>query len=239
MTSPEDLHVVQIEQLDERLGRQVVHDPASRNYEFERPRGFITPDSFRLNTYNPAPNPRQKIGNCTGCDQCIKCNTKGNRVRGVRLDMDTALKIYSRATQLDPWPGSYPPADTGSSGLAAAKAAKEYNLIDRYEWIFSGTDTIIAALQAGKAVGVGTYWENNMFDPDPETLLVEPGGGLAGGHQWPVIGWSKKFRAFEGLCWWGDDFGRLGMFRIKAEHLAALLAQDGDAHITYRRGANA
>ena len=151
MTDPE-LHVVTVEQQDPRLGRQVVHDRRSRNFAFrvaEAPRRDIT-----LRVYNPRPNPEQKIGLCTCVDACVKANTAGNRVRGVVLGMDTAERLYRRATDLDPWPGSYPPDDTGSSGLAAAQASKEAGLIDSYSWIFNGTDGILAALAAGHPVGV-------------------------------------------------------------------------------------
>jgi hypothetical protein len=154
--------------------------------------------------------------------------------------MAEALRIYSRATQLDPWPGSYPPEDTGSSGLAACKASKEFGHIDRYTWLFGGADQVLTVLRE-KPVGIGSVWRNPMFDPDPVTGLVDIGTDAddAGGHQWTVIGWDKKLDAFEGLCWWnGWGLGGIGMFRIRRRDLQTLLDLDGDAHITYRRGAN-
>jgi hypothetical protein len=74
-----------------------------------------------------------------------------------------------------------------------------------------------------------------MFDPDPKTLLVTPTGPKVGGHQWTITGWEPRYDAFEGLCWWGPDFGARGRFRIRFNDLAELLADDGDAHVTYRR----
>lgn len=237
MTMPDDLHVEQIEQQDDRLGRQVVHDPRSRGFEFPRTVDLPT-RSFRHRIYNPRPLPRQRIGACTGVDACVKCNTVGNRVTGVVLGMGYAERIYSRATQLDPWQGEYPPTDTGSSGLAACKASKEAGLVERYEWIFGGVDQVLTALRT-KPVGVGAWWHAEMFNPDPQTGLVELTGGRVGGHQWTVYGWDKHLDAFEGLCWWGADFGDEGSFRIRRRDLATLLADSGDAHVTHRVGRNA
>lgn len=234
-----DLIAVQVEQTDVRLGRQIVHDPESRNYQFARAFGPLEfPKSFRHLYYNPLPNPTQTIGNCTGCDAAVKANTRGNRIRNVRLGMEDATRIYSRATQIDPWQGSYPPEDTGSSGLAACKASREQGIIDRYEWIMTGARGVLAALEE-RPVGVGTYWDRNMFEYDPETLILKEGGGVAGGHQYTVVGWSKRFHAFDILCWWGP-WGRRGLARIGYKHLDELLLnRNGDAHVTYRRGANA
>jgi hypothetical protein len=218
---------------DPRLGRLVRHDPRSRAYPFtatEAPRRDI-----QLRGYGPHPVPNQTIGCCTGVDAAVKCNVVGNRVKGVILDMDDAVRIYTRATHLDDGPGAYPPDDTGSSGLAAAQASKEFGLITRYEWIFTGTAGIYAALTAGHPVGVGTRWDTRMFDPDPTTGLVEPGGDVAGGHQWTVTGYRRKLDAFVGQCWWGAwGLGDAGRFLIRRGDLEQLLADQGDAHITYR-----
>ena len=233
MTAPDELHVVTVEQNSIRLGRQVVHDPASRRYAFQA--GEAPRRDIQLRVYGPTPRPNQTIGCCTGVDQCVKANTAGNRVAGHVLRMVDAERIYSNATKLDPWPGEYPPADTGSSGLAACKAAQALGLVDRYEWLFGGTDDILAALAAGKPVGVGTWWLRSMWNVDPATGLIEVGGPRDGGHQWTVTGYSKRFDAFRGECWWGESFGIAGRFLIRRADLAQLLADDGDAHVSYRR----
>ncbi len=236
-TDPSELYVVRYDHQDRRLGRDVVHDPESRRYAADRSVDLPT-RSFRHRYYNPRPNPDQPVGCCTGCDACVKANTAGNRVRGVTLNMDDALRIYSRASQIDPWPGSYPPDDTGSSGLAACKASKEFGIIARYEWLFGGVDQLVTRLR-DKPVGVGAVWMWDMFNPDPVTGLVSLSGGDAGGHQWTAVGYNKKLDAVEGLCWWdGWGLNRSGLFRIRRRDLQTLLDLDGDAHITYRAGAN-
>lgn len=230
------LHVVRFENQPPQLGRQIVHDPLSRLYAFKATEPAEKRD-FTHRVYQPRPVPNQPVGCCTGVDLAVKCNTVGNRRKGVVLNMNDALKVYSRATQLDPWEGSWEPHDTGSSGLAAAKAAKEFGLIDSYQWIFDGAAGVLAALQT-KPVGVGAWWTYDMFDPDPVTGLVRPTGAKAGGHQWTVIGYRKKPDAFLGQCWWGRwGLGGTGRFLIRYDDLDALLHEYGDAHVVYRTAA--
>ncbi|MDT5014694.1 MAG: hypothetical protein QOD39_854, partial [Mycobacterium sp.] len=45
-----------------------------------------------------------------------------------------AVQLYSDATALDPYPGTYPPDDTGSSGLAICKVLKARRTIRAYRW---------------------------------------------------------------------------------------------------------
>ncbi len=235
-----DLHVITIPQNDARLGRQVVHDPQSRSFAFPL---AALPDlptkAIRHRIYGPKRIPSQRIGCCTGVDQTVKANAAGNRVLRQVLNMADAEHIYSEATKLDPWDGEWPPTDTGSSGLAACKAAKTIGYITRYEWLFAGARQILAAVaggagKPGRCVGVGTWWYDAMFRPDPKTLLVRPTGPRVGGHQWTITGWEPRYKALEGLCWWGPNFGDNGRFRITLDDLDQLLADDGDAHVTYR-----
>jgi hypothetical protein len=122
-----DLHVVMVDQQDPRLGRQVVHDPRSRAFPMAAP-DTSTWRSKTIRMYDPTPNPNQTIGDCTGCDKAMEGNAAGNRVSGRVLTMADAEQVYSLATELDPWDGSWPPTDTGSSSLAAAKAAQRLKL---------------------------------------------------------------------------------------------------------------
>jgi hypothetical protein len=236
-----DLHVVIIPQQDPRLGRHIVHDPRSRSFQYTTAHTTDLPKhDVRHRIFGPKITPTQQFGCCTGVDQAVKCDAAGNRRPGVVLGMDDAVKVYSLATQLDDTQDKqFPPDDTGTSGLAACKASQQLGLIDRYEWLFSGARQVLAAVVGGggtpgRPVGVGTYWLDDMFTPDPESLLVKPTGPVAGGHQWTVTGWSAHHQALEGLCWWGPDFGDHGRFRITLDDLDALLEDDGDAHVTYR-----
>lgn len=224
-----DLYVRRIPALDPRLGRHVVHD--------ERSRGFAlaaTVDTSKwvtklIRVYDPVPNPNQTIGDCTGCAKAMQMNAAGNRKKGVVLGLATADKVYSLATTLDPFDGSYPPDDTGSNGLSAAKAAQKLGLGGTYRWIFNGADGVVQAVMDGHVVNVGTRWDNNMFNQDAKHF-VHPGGGIAGGHEWTVRGYSVEMDALRGRCWWGT----FRDFWIKRTDLAELLADQGDAHVQAR-----
>jgi len=225
----DDVYAVQIEQKDRRLGRNIVHDPRSRMFALPMEVDRSAWKSKRIGVYDPKPNPNQSIGNCTGVAKCVAFNAIGNRKKGVVLNMNDAVKIYSLATTLDPFPGSYSPDDTGSSGLAAAQAAQRLGLGGTYRWIFNGADGVVQAVMEGHVVNVGTRWDYPMFSKDKDGI-IHPGGQQAGGHEWSVRGYDKERDLVLGRCWWGlfKDFW------IKRVDLQALLDDDGDALVQER-----
>ena len=229
MTAPDGIRVIQVDQLDPRLGRQIVHDPQSRRFAFPRTVELPT-RSFRHRLYQPSPIPRQRVGCCSCVDQLVKCNAQA---RSVLYDMDDAEDMYRETTRTDPYEGEWPPDDTGSSALAACKVAKRLGRIDRYEWIFNGVDGILTALPH-RLVGIGTFWHRGMFHPDPDNGLVEVSGRQIGGHQWTAVGYNRPLDAIEGVCWWGAwGMNDRGLFRIRRNDLAELMEDFGDAHVTY------
>lgn len=229
-----DLHVVVINQEDPRLGRQVVHDPQSRAFPM-RAADTSTWRTKTLRLYDPTPNPSQDIGCCTGCDKAMEGNALRNRVPRRVLNYQDALSIYSLATRLDPWAGEYPPTDTGSSGLAASKAAKQLHRGGDYRWALAGgADAVVQAIMDDHTVGVGTWWTEGGFGlrPHPKRsghFVLEMTGRRVGGHQWRCYAYDEPNDMIGAKCWWGN-WGRAGTFWIKREHLADLLADDGDAH---------
>lgn len=214
---------------DPRLGRHVVHDPRSLAFAVDNPIDPSTWHDKSIRIYDPKPNPNQTIGNCTGVAKCVMFNAVGNRKTGDVLTMQIAVDIYSVATTLDPWEGSYLPDDTGSSGLAAAKAAQQMGFGGEYNWVLSAADGVVQEIMNGTPVNVGTRWDYDMFHPD-DTGQVHPGGGVAGGHEWTVRGYDKSRDLLLGRCWWGS----FRDFWISRADLTALLIDDGDAH-TQRR----
>lgn len=228
---PPDLHVITLPQQDPRLGRQVVHDPRSRGFPMRAP-DTGTWRSRIIRMYDPAPNPNQVNGNCTGCDKAMEGNAAGNRVPGRVLNMSNADTLYALATTLDPWPGSFPPDDTGSSGLAASKAAQRLGLGGEYQWALGGgADAVVQGIVDGRTVGVGTWWYDGMFDrrAHPRRAgewVIEPTGPRVGGHQYRARGYDVGTDMVLIRCWWGT-------YRdvwIRRAHLAELLADNGDAH---------
>lgn len=224
------IDVEKITQQDHRLGRQKVHDDRSRLFPMRAAvdRSLWRDKEVRL--YDPWPNPNQRVGSCTGVAKCHQFNAVGNRKMGEVLKMADAERIYSHNTKIDPWPGEWPPADTGSSGLASAKTAVKFGLGGEYRWIFGGADEVIQNVMEGRPISVGTWWYWDMFsasgghhEDDP---IVRPTGGRAGGHQYIIRGYDKSSDLVEGRCWWGG----FRDFWISRVDLDSLLRDGGDAH---------
>jgi hypothetical protein len=223
-----DIEVVP--QQDPRLGRQKVHDEASRGFAM---RAVVDRSTWRdksIRLYDPIPNPNQRVGCCTFVAKCCQFNAIGNRKMGVVLNMTDAERGYARNTQIDPFPGTWPPTDTGSSGLASAKTAQEFGLGGEYRWLFGGADEVVQNVMEGRVISVGTWWYWDMFADDQPILagppLIRPSGGQAGGHQYVIRGYDVDRDLVLGRCWWGSYRD----FWLARTDLDALLRDDGDAH---------
>lgn len=207
------------------LGRQLVHDERSRAFPMRAVVDHSTWHDKAIRIYDPLPNPNQEVGCCTGVAKCVQFNAVGNRTTGKVLNMTDALTVYSLATALDPWDGQWPPTDTGSSGLASAKAAQSMGCGGEYRWIFGGADEVVQNVIEGRAISVGTWWYSGMFHRTSRGFIA-PTGEKVGGHQYVIRGYDKSEDAVLGRCWWGE-FRDFWMHRA---HLDMLLADDGDAH---------
>ena len=152
---------------------------------------------------------------------------------GKVLNMQDALDGYSLATKLDPFQGTWPPTDTGSSGLAAAKAAVQLGIAEKYIWYFS-VDDVLLALQE-HPISFGGAWYYDMFNATRTNPVVRPTGSIAGGHQWVLSGYRAKEELIVGECWWGQSFGLNGRFYISVDDFRSLMEDRGDAHYTLRK----
>lgn len=213
-------------------GRHVVHDPASKAYRADTSGVKLRRVVHALR----APVLDQlKVGSCTGNSgaQCLNSDPL-HRPRERRYTEADAVAFYSDATRLDDWTGTYPPDDTGSSGLAVGKALVARGLITRYEWGFGIDDAL--KLATTDVLSVGTEWTDGMFDPDPDGF-VSPTGSVAGGHQWTIRGIDPREEWVLILNSWGAGWGgwTQGLRRVYGGHarmrfadLEALLARNGD-----------
>lgn len=220
-----------VEQKKPYLGRQRVHDSRSKAFVA----GMVLDRSKwatkTIQIYDPKTNPNQCHGECTGVAKCIQMNAMGNRVSGVVLNMEDAHTFYHWATTFDPFDGTWPPADTGSSGLASAKAAQKVGIGGEYRHVFNGADGVVQCIQEGKVVSCGTWWYEGMVNPDAKHTIA-PTGDQVGGHQYAARGYNAQFDLVLIRCWWGS-------FRdvyIKREDLNRLLLDGGDAHVQDRIG---
>jgi hypothetical protein len=141
----------------------------------------------------------------------------------------TALDIYSKATHLDRVRGVYPPDDTGSSGLAVAKAMVRLGLTSgTYRHAF-GLTHALSALQTGPVL-VGITWLTGCDNPD-STGLVHYTGTVRGGHE--VL--ADEVDADRRLIWmansWGTSFALEGRFAMTWDDFGKALADHGDVTV--------
>lgn len=224
-----ELEVQFVPQERSNLGRQKVHDPRSKAFSAASLVYRSKWVSKLLRVYDPTPNPNQCHSECTGCAKAMEFNTVGNRVAGVVLNMDNAHEFYHLSTTLDPFDGEWPPEDTGSSGIAAAKAAKQLGYGGEYRHVFNGADGVVQLIQMNRTVNVGTWWYENMFEPTTKGVIM-PTGKMVGGHQYLARGYDAKLDMVIIRCWWGSYRD----VRISREHLHELVMDGGDAHIQDR-----
>lgn len=217
-----------LERSDPRLGRNVNHDPFSWGYPATMgpAREPVSVDHQRLIEIFDQAN----LGSCTG-EAAIGCcgyepffSALPARPR-YPLNQTGAVACYSRATEIDPYGGAYPPQDTGSDGLSVAKAVVEAGMINGYLHAFGLTDALLA-LPKGPQI-TGTVWRTGMFEPTREGF-VKPTGSIAGGHEY-ILAYYDAVRGVVGFDnSWGAGWGLRGRFFMAAEDYGSLLADDGD-----------
>lgn len=133
-----------------------------------------------------------------------------------------AVQLYSDATVIDGYPGSYPPDDTGSSGLAICKVLKQREIIKGYRFARSAYG-FVQLLQNGPVLQ-GMPWYEAFFQPDAKGFIdADPqwhSSALAGGHEVEAIGIEVDTQdAFSSVVLyansWGTKWGDRGFFRMR------------------------
>lgn len=214
------------------LGRHVEHDPQSRAY------GIVTAKvplvSVRHIRHGIIFN-QGDLGSCTGnagagCINTVPLWTKGNRL----LHESDAITIYGKATVIDGFPGSYPPDDTGSSGLAVCKVMKTMGLITSYLHAF-GIDAALQALMK-RSFMTGINWYEGFDNPDAAGI-VKKTGQIRGGHEIECNQYvsNKSGNPMDALLGfnnsWGVSWGIKGRFYMTVRTFADLLAEEGDVTV--------
>lgn len=209
------------------LGRHVNHDSRSKAY---RVRPFIGEWKTKRWIRQIPVLDQGSLGSCTGNAATGLIGTEPlfstSAIRGLTLDQQFAIGVYSDATRLDPYQGEYPPEDTGSDGLSVAKVLQKRGLISGYVHCLS-LDDVINALQTS-AVITGVNWYESMDSPD-SSGLVRVTGSVRGGHEFEVIGVDLEAQLIWFVNSWGANWGTQGMFCMSFDDYARLLSEQGDA----------
>jgi hypothetical protein len=212
------------------LGRHVEHDPASRAYGVFAA-GTVALHRVVWRRYGDLFT--QRVGSCTGEAGAGALNTEGLRAvvrpRHRRLFTQAdAEKFYSLATTLDSFPGTWPPEDTGSSGLAVCKGMVQLGYLQAYRHAFSLQEAL-QALMAGPVL-TGTDWYEGMDTPDDHGR-VKIAGQVRGGHEYLAVGYdpSTDLVLFDNS--WGRSWGLRGTFLYTSKMWGQLLAGQGDVTV--------
>lgn len=190
------------------LGRNIRVDSRSLAYPFTGEGLTLVSGNWKRHA---GPFDQGNLGSCTGNAAIGKMVTSPyfeTTAAGDKYSLteDGARACYSDATQLDTYPGQWPPTDTGSDGTAVAQALKNAGMIAGYTHASTGQAARLALGQG--PIIVGMKWYNSMFSAGSDGQMnVDPASGLAGGHE--IV--FDMIDADKGQCWytqsWGPGFG--------------------------------
>lgn len=203
-------------------GRVVNHDPRSRSFPAAEG-GIIR--SVKWHRFGICLD-QGKVGSCVGNAHAGLRNHAPNHAGKPVLHEAAAVGIYSLATELDGFDGTYPPSDTGTDGNSGAKASRQLGYITSWTHAF-GVDHALSALMNGPLT-IGTDWYEDMFEPDSKGL-IHPTGSLAGGHQYVMDGWDAVHGLFRFNNSWSRSWGKNGRFFMTYADVDTLLGRAGDA----------
>jgi hypothetical protein len=209
---------------DRRLGRHVEHDPRSLNYPAET----VSVRDVKYTRHCPPFN-QGNLGSCTGNAMAGALMTDPYYKSGRDLGESEAVTLYEQATKLDRIPGSYPPDDTGSSGLAVAKAARNDGYISGYTHAF-GLQHALEALAAAPVI-TGVHWYDSFDHPlATGECPLTAGASIRGGHEIELFGLEVENRRVWAYQSWGPTWGGLqnGTFWFSWDTFERLLAERGD-----------
>lgn len=208
------------------LGRHVEHDERSRDYPAA---GAAAVRSVQWLRRTPIFD-QGDLGSCTGNAAAGWLATDtAHRLGRADVTEDDAVRIYSQATHLDRVKGTYPPDDTGSSGLAAAKALVRLGYTSgTYRHAF-GLQHALEALQTGPVL-VGITWLTGCDNPDKDGH-VRYAGTVRGGHE--IL--ADAIDVETELIWfqnsWSDSWGKHGRFCMTWADFDQALRNRGDVTV--------
>lgn len=220
-----------------RLGRHVAHDPRSLGY------AYVADDrplvSHRWSRRCPVLD-QGNVGACTGNALVGWLGTDTLAREGsATVDETLALGVYHDETLVDGFPGTYPPDDTGSDGLAAGKVAVQRTWATGYRHAFDVLDALHAIVYVGPVL-LGMAWRTGCDRPTVAGRIRWT-GAVRGGHELladelHVVlkrdGTLDETRSLVGITnSWSTAWGQAGRCYLPVADLRRALAQQGDATI--------
>jgi hypothetical protein len=151
------------------------------------------------------------------------------------VDEAFAVKLYSQATYLDYIGGHYPPEDTGSTGLAVAKAASRMGFIHAYHHAFSLQGALAALSNVGPVI-IGVNWYAGFDEPVGPHAELQIGGDVRGGHEVELLAIDVDARMVRGVNSWGSGWGDKGYFTLSFATFDQLLGERGDVVVPIPKG---
>jgi hypothetical protein len=209
-----------------RLGRHIVHDERSRDFEAERAAKIVSVEHATTGL----PLDQGNLGSCTANALAGAVNTQPNYQAGGKVrDENDAIALYKRETADEGEP--YPPNDPGGSGLAVCKAAIELGgWISSYTHAFGVQHALEALVK--RPVITGVSWYDSFDQPDKDGLVeIKPGAQVRGGHEFVVVQIIAEHELVGADNSWGLTFGLNGRFYFSFETWDALLQQQGDVTV--------
>jgi len=218
-----------------RLGRHIEHDLRSLGYAVDAGLRHVEvqPRTVEWKRWSPILD-QGDLGSCTGnaltgwfgCAPYV-----GSAADAAQYDEDFAVRLYELATQLDHIPGEYPPDDTGSTGLAVAKAARRADLIHAYHHVLT-TLGLHRALTLQPVI-VGITWYSSFDTPNADgTIHLTSDAYVRGGHEVLVRGWDGANLIADNS--WGESWGDNGSFRIPSDVWQELRSEGADVVVPVR-----
>lgn len=216
-----------------RLGRHIQHDSRSRQYAFDTA-GITVADVRHLR--NMPVFDQGDIGSCTG-NAAVGCLGTDPLFAKLPLHPDLtealALKTYQIATTLDEDRDAYPPVDTGSTGLAAAKALQQQGLIVGYQHTFT-FEAFLKALRMFPVM-LGINWYSSFDKPlDNGLIRISHTAQVRGGHEVyadEIVGQHIGFTNS-----WTSAWGRQGRAYLSFDDVERLLSEKGDVTVPVPSG---
>lgn len=133
-----------------------------------------------------------------------------------------AHAIYYEAKVID----REPQAENGTSVHSGAKAMLARKRIGAYAWTQDLEEIKTFVLTQGPLV-VGTYWTNDMFNPDAHNF-VHPTGAIAGGHAYYICGYDRSTNVLRFQNNWGANWAEHGFFYMSANEWFSIFTKNGD-----------